>query len=127
MWNIFCKLLPNSEKNLPTEIPKLILNEVEIFQNDKICHYFNKHFVTVGINLANQIKIDQNKFQSFLSNRVSSSAAFVSLSATEIYNTIFSLNTKLNPSRYTFIQIFYPHFFLFSFIMFLALAFFLIV
>ena len=87
---------PIVKKNLPTEIPKVILNEVEVFQNDKICHYFNKHFATVDINLANQIKTDQNKFKSFLSNRVSSSAAFVSPTATEIYDTIFSLKTKLD-------------------------------
>ena len=97
MWNILRTLLPNSKKNLPTEIPKLILNEVEVFQNDKICDYFNKQFATIGINLANQIKTDLNKFKSFLSNRVSSSAAFDSPTATEIYNTIFSLKTKLNP------------------------------
>ena len=85
------------KKNLLTEIPKFILNEVEVFQNNKICHYFNKHFATVGINLANQIKTDQNKFKSFLSNRVSSSTAFVSPTATKIYNTIFLLKIKLNP------------------------------
>ena len=96
MWNILRTLLPNSKTNIPTEIPKLILSEVEVFQNDKICHYFNKHFATIGITLANQIKTDQNKFKSFLSNRVSSSAAFVSPTATEIYNTVFSLKAKLN-------------------------------
>ena len=48
MWNIFCTLLPNSKKNVPTEFPKLILSKVEVFQNDKICHYFNKHFAIVG-------------------------------------------------------------------------------
>ena len=79
MWNILCISLPNNKKNISTEIPKLILNEVEVFQNNKICHYFNKHFATVGINLAYQIKSDKNKFKSFLSNRVFSSAAFVSL------------------------------------------------
>ena len=29
-------------KILLTEIPRLILNKVEIFENDKISHYFNK-------------------------------------------------------------------------------------
>ena len=56
MWNILPTLLPNSKKNLPTEISKLIFNEVEVFQNEKICHYFNKHFATEGMNLANQIR-----------------------------------------------------------------------
>ena len=39
----------------------------------------------------------KTKIRTFLSNRVSSSAVFVSPIATEIYNTIFSLKTKLNP------------------------------
>ena len=51
----------------------------------------------MSINIGDQIKTDQNKFKSFLSNRVSSSAAFVPPTAIKIYNTIFSLNSKLDP------------------------------
>ena len=69
MWNILCIYFYLIAKNIPTEIPKLILNEVEVFQNDKICHYFNEDFATVVTNLANRIKTEQNKFKSF-SNRV---------------------------------------------------------
>ena len=65
MWNIFRILLPNSKKkNIPTKIPKFILNDVEDSENDKISHYFNKHFVAKGMLpiKLNLIKINLGPF-----------------------------------------------------------------
>ena len=99
MRNVFRTLLPNGKKQVIHEIPKLIYNGTQIQEINKIPEIFNSHFSTIGTHLANQINSNPNNYLRYLSNRTSSSMILDPPTPSEIYNTIFTLKTKVNTNQ----------------------------
>ena len=99
MRNVLRTLLPNGEKQVIHEIPKLIYNGKQIQEINKIPEIFNSHFSTIGTHLANQINSNPYNYLRYLSNRTSSSVILDPPTPSEIYNTIFTLKTKVNTNQ----------------------------
>ena len=99
MWNVLRTLLPNGKKQVSHEIPKLIYKGTQIEETNEIPEIFNSHFSIIGTLLANQINSNSQNYLRYLSNRTSSSMVLDPPTPNEIYNTIFTLKTKVNPDQ----------------------------
>ena len=99
MWNVLRTLLPNGKKQVTHEIPKLIYKGTQIEETNEIPEIFNSHFSTIGTLLANQINSNPQNYLRYLSNRTSSSMMLDPPTSNEIYNTIFTIKTKVNPDQ----------------------------
>ena len=66
VWNVLPTLLPNDKKQVMREIPKLIYNETQIKETNKIPEIFNLHFLTIGIHLANRINSNPKHYLKYL-------------------------------------------------------------
>ena len=71
----------------------------QIKETNKIPKIFNSHFSTIDTLLANQINSNPQNYLKYLSNRTSSSTMLDPPTPNEIYNTIFTLKTKVNPDQ----------------------------
>ena len=99
MWNVLRTLLPNGKKQVTHEISKLIYKGTQIEETNEIPEIFNSHFSTIGTLLANQINSNSQNYLRYLSNRTSFSMMLDPPTPNEIYNTIFTLKTKVNPDQ----------------------------
>jgi len=96
MWNTLrtVLLIGKQKSNGTSDIEKVKCNNVELNQPFQIAQQFNDHFLSIGTKLANWISTNEDKYLSFLTNRISSSIVLIPPTPNDVYNRIFSLKTK---------------------------------
>ena len=67
-WDVIKEVIGTTKSNSHSLPKRLVVNNVEIIDKNKIAKHFNKYFANVGPNLASKISKSNNKnFESFLS------------------------------------------------------------
>ena len=95
-WNVIKEVI-GSTKSSKHSLPKrIVVNKIEILNNKKIADTFNKHFASVGPNLANSIPKASKGFETFLYGNHSILNEYP-LTDDELKNAFLTLKTKTSP------------------------------
>ena len=95
MWRELCNLLNLSRKNKNNSVSKLIINNNELTNDKDIANELNKHFTTIGKNLADKvIPQESNSFKAYLTDPINNSLFLRPTDTDEIIKEINQMKNK---------------------------------
>ena len=90
IWNVINTILSRKVSS-PTNEKSFKVNDNLISCPSEIADQFNKYFVEVGSNLANQIHSEQNDFRQYLQNRYADEFNFPIVTKDQLFRIVSSM------------------------------------
>ena len=90
IWNVINTILSRKVSS-PTNEKSFKVNDNLISCPSEIANQFNKYFVEVGSNLANQIHSEQNDFRQYLQNRYADEFNFPIVTKDQLFRIVSSM------------------------------------